>query len=91
MFGPTELLVSKGADVNFKGEDNWTPLHSAVAKNLFNVVGLLINKGADVNAKYQNSWSPLDYVQENSEHLAKFLRSNGAKTGKQLKESKNKD
>lgn len=47
----TELLISKGADVNTKSEYGRTALHSAASCNNIEVMKLLILHGADVNAK----------------------------------------
>ena len=48
-----EFLLSKGADINVKMNDNRggkTPLHIALEKNSKEMVELLISKGADINA-----------------------------------------
>lgn len=42
-----ELLVAKGADVNVKDNNGWTPLHYSGRRSM----DLLIAKGADVNAR----------------------------------------
>ena len=42
-----ELLVAKGADVNVRDWNGWTPLHNAGNRSR----DLLIAKGADVNAR----------------------------------------
>ncbi|XP_025420007.1 uncharacterized protein LOC112690247, partial [Sipha flava] len=46
-----EDYIKKGAVVNAKDKDGWTPLHYAVQNGYNEVVGVLLNKGADVNAK----------------------------------------
>ena len=51
-----ELLISNGANVNVKNEDEWTPLHDAASKE---VAELLIAKGADMDAKDKDNWTPL--------------------------------
>jgi len=48
--------MPRGADVNAKDEDGWTPLHFAATKE---IVELLINEGADVNAKNKWGGTPL--------------------------------
>ena len=45
-----ELLITKGANVNAKDEDNYTALILASKKGHKDVAELLIAKGADVNA-----------------------------------------
>ena len=44
------FLISRGADVNFKGKDGRTPLIWA-AGNSFESIKILLENGADVNAK----------------------------------------
>jgi hypothetical protein len=51
LFNMAELLISLGADVNSKEEDQRrTPLHRAVAGGQIRMVNFLLSKGADVNA-----------------------------------------
>lgn len=45
-----KLLIAKGADVNAKDKDGWTPLMSAVSISNVEIVKILLNKGAGVNA-----------------------------------------
>lgn len=63
-----ELLITKGADVNVKGERGWSSLHVAAVTGDRDIVELLIEKGADVNAKagsdtwewtWDEGWTPL--------------------------------
>ena len=54
--------LAAGTDVNARGEDSWTPLHSAAQgerKEVAEVVELLIAEGADVNAKTTWGGTPL--------------------------------
>ncbi len=48
-----KLLVSHGADVNFRDGDGFTPLHQAVGGNHPELVLFLLERGADVNARVQ--------------------------------------
>ena len=43
--------LDKGADVNAKSPNGWTPLHLAAIYGDKEIVELLIAEGADVNAK----------------------------------------
>src|SRR5438105_3666919 len=47
----TADLLKKGADVNARPDDGWTPLLWACWQSQDNVVKLLLAKGADVNAR----------------------------------------
>jgi ankyrin repeat protein len=42
--------VDRGADVNARDHDGWTPLHSAAISRSVQAVRLLLEHGADVNA-----------------------------------------
>ena len=72
----TELLIAKGADVNAKEEDGWTPLHYAVYEGYKEIAELLIAKGADVNAKEEDGWTPLHDAA--TKEIAELLIDNGA-------------
>ena len=54
-----KLLISKGADVNAKDEEEQTPLHHATRAANTEVVQLLVEAGADVNAKDNRGRTPL--------------------------------
>ena len=49
-----EYLISKGANIEAKDEDDWTPLKLASTCGRFHVAKYLISKGANTNLK-QNS------------------------------------
>ena len=54
-----KLLISKGADVNTKQLNGWTPLHCALYYEQKEVAKVLIAKGADVNATNTSGVTPL--------------------------------
>jgi len=54
------LLIDKGAQVNAKGYDGYTPLHYAVSRIQANTVRLLCDHGADVEACDNDGWRPLE-------------------------------
>jgi cytohesin len=59
------ILIRNGADVNQKGEDDFTPLHDAVTNDHPAVIDLLLKNGADkdsLNCDNESPWA-----------LAKFL------------------
>jgi len=69
-----KFLVSQGANVNMKGSNGWSPLHSAVSRFLYakshqniEIVKFLVSKGADVNAKNQFDSTPLDMAKSSLE------------------------
>ena len=89
-----ELLISKGADVNAKNNDEVTPLHWAADMGHKEIAEILITKGADVNAKIEGGDykgdTPLDFAiksikTEIKTELAALLRKHGGKTGEELK------
>jgi ankyrin repeat protein len=50
-----KLLLEKGADVEAKVEDGWTPLLWAAEKGYETIVKLLVEKGANVESKGSDS------------------------------------
>jgi cytohesin len=46
-----EVLIDKGADVNAKSKDDFTPLHNAAGRGHKDIAEVLIAKGADVNSR----------------------------------------
>ncbi|KAI8915533.1 ankyrin repeat-containing domain protein [Gorgonomyces haynaldii] len=57
-------LLEKGADVNGKDNDGWTPLHRAAWSGRKGVCHLLVSKGADVRARNNNGKTAGDLAQE---------------------------
>ena len=77
-----ELLITEGADVNYKTDRGETALHGAAKSSYDDIVELLITKGADVNAKDDGGETPLDFAYDET---ADLLRKHGGKTGEELK------
>ncbi|MCL2742367.1 MAG: ankyrin repeat domain-containing protein [Planctomycetaceae bacterium] len=75
-----KFLVLKGADVNEKVQDDWTPLHAAaLGKGNIEVAKFLVSKGAEVNAKTTDGYTPLDAAKSRKHKaMVKYLRSVGA-------------
>ncbi|MGZ3694212.1 MAG: ankyrin repeat domain-containing protein [Bdellovibrionota bacterium] len=57
-----KALMKAGADVNYKAEDNVTPLHYAVISESLEIVQTLISAGAKVNATTKSGNTPLMQV-----------------------------
>lgn len=45
------ILIQEGAEIDARGEDDFTPLHNAVEQNKIEVVKLLLDSGANPNAE----------------------------------------
>jgi len=54
-----EFLLEKGAEVDIRDGDGYTPLHDAAGQNALKVAQLLIEQGATVDALCQDSSTPL--------------------------------
>lgn len=57
-----KLLIARGAPINQKGINDWTPLHMAAARNDLKALEILINYGADLTIKtaIDNYATPLE-------------------------------
>ena len=72
-------LIERGADVDAKDNNGWTPLHWASDSNHIEIAKLLIDRGADVDAKDNWGWTPLHRAcGNNALELAKLLIERGA-------------
>lgn len=69
-----KLLVQKGADVEARDNDDWTPLHFAACGSNIEIAKLLRSKGARVSVKNKNGQTSLDLAkQQGSEEMALLL------------------
>ena len=76
-----EYLLKKGAKVNIPAQNpsKVTPLHSAVARNDFNICQLLVENGADVNAQQTQGVTALHSAAHRGNlAIVKLLVENGA-------------
>jgi len=83
-----ELLIKKGAKVNVKNFEGFTPLHEAARINQGDTVALLIEKGAELNVINKEGKTAMDLAKDPD--IKTLLRSHGAKTGAELKAKKDK-
>lgn len=73
-----ELLIEKGADVNFKDEAG-TALIWAVDSTSIEIVELLIEKGADLNVQNKDGWTALMWAtNKGNTKIAELLIGKGA-------------
>jgi len=56
------LFINSGIDVNYVGENGWTPLMIASFNGNENIAKLLIKKGADIHAQDNAGYSPLHWA-----------------------------
>jgi cytohesin len=71
-----ELLLTKGAGVNSRGEYGYTPLHNARTKY---VAELLLERGADIHAKTESGFTPLHTgADEGRKEIVVLLLARGA-------------
>lgn len=56
-----ELLIQKGADVNYK-IDGWTALHEACCINSEQAISILLQKGANLNAEDNDGSTPFSLL-----------------------------
>lgn len=74
-----QLLISHGADVNAKDNDDATPLHHAVKGGHLECIELLLSHGAEVKVKDKQGKTPLHWAQEaKQEAVVDLLRRHGA-------------
>ena len=59
------LLLDKGAQLEAKDRNGWTPLHRAAIRGHVEIVCLLCDRGADVEARNINGYRPLHYAARN--------------------------
>ncbi len=82
-----ELLLTNGANINAKNEDDETLLHPLLQSpyEYEDLVNLYISKGADVNARNSEGFTPLDLaVDKRPKTTVEALREAGAEHGNPL-------
>ncbi len=72
------LLIGNSADVNCKGDEGMTPLHSAIMGNHFDVVEELLKNGADQYIKDDSGEDAMSFLTKDSDvRIAGLLRQYG--------------
>ena len=75
-----ELAVENGANINYRDEDDNTPIVVAAIAGKYNVVELLAELGANVNARNKEGRSALNYVYDRGDmDIYDFLRAHDAR------------
>jgi ankyrin repeat protein len=74
-----KLLISKGADVNAKNGDGWTPLQYAASRGHMEIVELLLAHDADVHISGEDNLTAAEYAMKNNHtEVVQLLISKGA-------------
>lgn len=74
-----EELLTRGADVNIKGQNGWIALHFAAYFNEANTAQTILTKGTNINAQNNDGATPLLVaVYNNGSLVTKLLIDNGA-------------
>jgi len=83
-----EILLNSGVDVNAQDNQGNTSIHIMAKRGSKELVQYLLNNKANINIVNSEGKTPLDtaIINEKKEDFIKFLRSLGAKTGKELQE-----
>ena len=87
------LLLERGADINARNNNGWTPLHHAVRHNTSAMVTLLLERGADINARDALGTTVLHHIARQSDPAtvapaAAFLLDAGADINAQDEQGK---
>ena len=74
-------LIDRGAEVDARNENGWTPLHWAAWDNSLEVARLLLDRGAEIDARNELGNTPLYWATwGNSLDVARLLIERGANT-----------
>lgn len=76
-----ELLLEKGADINYKNDDffNKTPIIYAAVNGYIEMVDLFLSRGIDINKRSDKDWTLLMYTAcQGSPDMIEILITRGA-------------
>ena len=82
-------MIDKGANINERNEDGWTPLMFASADNSNpEVIATLLQNGANINDRDEYGWTPLMYAsaKNTNPEVISILLQNGANINDRDKE-----
>lgn len=85
----TDMLVSRGADVNATSKKGDTPLHYAVRLGREDVVRYLLQKGADPTLEADDGQTPLDIAIAENPAIAERIRDTMGRFTRSVKIPKN--
>ena len=72
-------LISRGADIDSKDKEGYTPLILSISDGYFDIVELLLNNGADINLPDNRDRTPLMHaLMYNKLHITELLLKRGA-------------
>jgi ankyrin repeat protein len=76
-----ELLVQRGADVNFRGSGNYGALYRAIFSDYFDIFKFLLSKGACLNERDMSALSGWEKNKKNGKYI-ELLKENKGCTDK---------
>jgi ankyrin repeat protein len=83
-----EILIKKGADVNFQFQD-LTPMHRVARYGNISSMKLLVENSANINVKDKNNKTPFNYaVLYNKFDIVEYLFNQGCETGGVIEKDK---
>lgn len=69
-----KMLIGRGADINVKDRNNWTPLMYAAKEGFTETCALLLEKGADISIESNIGWTAFELAISNrKKETAVFL------------------
>lgn len=79
-----ELLVQRGADVNFRGSGNYGTLYRAIFSDYFEVFKFLLSKGACLNERDKAALSDMEWEKDenNKKYIQLLKKHKGCKNNK---------
>jgi ankyrin repeat protein len=72
-FSALQTLITRGANINNKGVDGFTPLMTAVRGYKYPLVEYLVKIGADRRLRNNFNWTAFDFARQNRDERLMFL------------------